>query len=177
MKNINAYACFYALFAILFIAGYRCAAWRIFGASAGNFDKNKTHYGGIATGFFTDGLQTNNETCGHAAMAFFLSSVGAVVTEADLIRQTGTDKMLSLADLDGIVRHFGFKTQMLRVKPSYFAGNPKASILHFSENHFVIFLENKNNEAVIFDPAYGQVYVRWNILKKIMSGYMLYVYN
>ena len=47
-----------------------------------------TSYGGIASGEWGGFVQTREETCGHAATAFFLSSVGFPVTEAALIRET-----------------------------------------------------------------------------------------
>jgi hypothetical protein len=140
-------------------------------------NEHSTHYGGVKTGAWAEFIQTEKETCGHATAAFFLTAVGFPTTEDSIIRRTGTVSMLSLADLDDILVSRGLKTQLLKVSPAYFKKNPQSAILHLSENHFVVFLREEQGEALLFDPAYGQVYIPWKNLTKIFSGYMLYAYK
>ena len=85
--------------------------------------------------------------------------------------------MLSLADMGRVFAGRGLKTQALKVSPGYFEKHPAPAILHFSNNHFVVFLREENGEPEIFDPAYGQVFVPWKTLLRLFSGYMLYVYQ
>jgi ABC-type bacteriocin/lantibiotic exporter with double-glycine peptidase domain len=130
-----------------------------------------THYGGVKTGTWTEFIQTDKETCGHATAAFFLTAVGLPTTENSIIRRTGTASMLSLADLDDILVTRGLKTQLLKVSPAYLKKNPQSAILHFTESHFVVFLRGARGEALLFDPAYGQVYVSWKTLTRIFRLY------
>jgi ABC-type bacteriocin/lantibiotic exporter with double-glycine peptidase domain len=93
------------------------------------------------------------------------------------MEETGTTLMLSLGEMDKVFKKRGLKTQALRVDPEYFKKHPATAILHFSSRHFVVFLGEENGEAVIFDPAYGKVFVPWKILLRLFSGYMIYVYK
>ncbi|MDR2634123.1 MAG: hypothetical protein LBC51_10980 [Treponema sp.] len=110
----------------------------------------------------------------YAALAFFLTHIGFPANEASLIRETGTDSMLSLSDMDMV---FTKRGQVLQVDPQYFKQHPATAILHLSTRHFVVFLGVEKGEPELFDPAYGQVFIPWKILLRRFSGYMLYVYQ
>jgi hypothetical protein len=142
-----------------------------------HFENNFTHYHGVIAGHYGEYIQKNALTCGQAALAFFMSSIGKKETEYSVSAKTKKEAMLSLHDMDIFVRLYGLKTQVLKIKPDYFRKNPVQSILHLKEKHYIVFLEDAGGYALIFDPAYGKVYVPWNELRKIMSGYMLYVYK
>jgi ABC-type bacteriocin/lantibiotic exporter with double-glycine peptidase domain len=161
----------------VFILAYKGVVWKLFSGRNFIYDDIITNYGGIITGEWQEYIQSKEETCGQAAMAFFLSNVGVDTSEDSIIEQSGTSSMLSLADLERIALSYDFKTQLVRVKPAFFRNKPAAAILHFTGRHFIVFVQTINDEAVIFDPAYGQVYVSWRILSKLFSGYMLYIYN
>ncbi|MDR1108618.1 MAG: hypothetical protein LBL19_06250 [Spirochaetaceae bacterium] len=139
--------------------------------------EHRTQYGGVKTGAWIEFIQTGEETCGHAVAAFFLTATGIPTTENSIIRRTGTVSMLTLADLDDILVSRGLKTQLLKVSPAYFKKNPQSAILHFTESHFVVFLREEQGEALLFDPAHGQVYITWKNLSRVFSGYMLYAYK
>jgi ABC-type bacteriocin/lantibiotic exporter with double-glycine peptidase domain len=162
---------------VIFVTAYRLATWYSFTGQSHIAMECATSYGGIASGEWGDFVQTEKETCGHAAMAFFLSNVGFPTSEGTIIQETGTSTMLSLADMDQLFTSRGLKTQLLQVDPAYFRRNPTTAILHFSSQHFVVFLQEENGEPVIFDPAYGQVFIPWKILLRLFSGYMIYVYR
>ncbi|MDR0628165.1 MAG: hypothetical protein LBG24_00680 [Treponema sp.] len=153
---------------IIFVAVYRLAVGYSFSGQPQIAVECATAYGGIASGEWGGFVQTREETCGHAALAFFLTPA----TEASLIRETGTDSMLSLADMDMVFTKRGLKTQMLQVDPQYFKQHPATAILHLSSRHFVVFLGVENGEPELFDPAYGQVFVPWKTLLRLFSGYM-----
>jgi ABC-type bacteriocin/lantibiotic exporter with double-glycine peptidase domain len=162
---------------IIFIAAYKLAAWRFFSGPPRLAAESVTSYGGIASGQWSGFVQSGEETCGHAAAAFFLSGAGFPETEASIIAETGTASMLSLADMDRLFTSRGLKTQLLKVDPGYFKKRPAAAILHFSSRHFAVFMREENGEPVIFDPSYGQVFVPWKTLLRLFSGYMLYAYQ
>jgi ABC-type bacteriocin/lantibiotic exporter with double-glycine peptidase domain len=166
-----------ALWGMGFIAGYKGVVGYWFSGQPHIGVECATSYGGIASGEWGGFVQTREETCGHAALAFFLTHIGFPVTEASLIRETGTDSMLSLADMDLVFTKRGLKTQLLQVDPQYFKKHPAAAILHCSSQHFVVFLREETGEPELFDPAYGQVFVPWKTLGGLFSGYMLYVYQ
>jgi ABC-type bacteriocin/lantibiotic exporter with double-glycine peptidase domain len=129
-----------------------------------------TSYGGVTSGGWGNFIQTGEETCGHAATAFFLSGIGFTASEASMINETGTTGMLSLADMERIFTGRDLKTQLLKVDPGYFKQRPVPAILHFSSDHFVVFLREENGEPEIFDPAYGQVFVPWKTLLRLSMG-------
>jgi ABC-type bacteriocin/lantibiotic exporter with double-glycine peptidase domain len=162
---------------IIFAAGYRLAAWHSFSGQALIAVECATTYGGVASGEWGGFIQNGEETCGHAAVAFFLTNIGFPVTEASIIRETGTSSMLSLADMGQVFTSRGLKIQAIQVDPVYFKKHPAAAILHFSSRHFVVFLREENGEPEIFDPTYGQAFVSWKTLLRLFSGYMLYVYQ
>jgi hypothetical protein len=162
---------------VIFLVSYKITVGYIFSGSENLNQDAATSYGGIKTGEFAEFTQTGEETCGHAVLAFFLTNIGFPTTEAAFIDLYGTDSMLSLSALETVFTSYNFKTQLLKVEPEYFRTHPEVSILHFSAQHFVVFLEEDNGEAVIFDPVYGKVYVSWAILSRLFSGYMLYIYN
>jgi ABC-type bacteriocin/lantibiotic exporter with double-glycine peptidase domain len=161
---------------IIFAAAYKFAAWHCFSGQPRLAVECAVSYGGVVSGQWGGFVQSGEETCGHAALAFFLSGVGFPVTEASIIAETGTASMLSLADMDRVFTSRGFKTQLLKVDPGYFKKHPAAAILHFSSRHFVVFMKEENGEPVIFDPSYGQVFVPWKALLRLFSGYMLYAF-
>jgi hypothetical protein len=162
---------------LIFLTVYKLAVWYWFSGPPHIVEESTTHYGGIKTGELSEFIQTGEETCGHAVLAFFLTKIGVPETESSLVERLGTVAMLSLADLEKVFVEKGFKTQLLKVTPAYFRKRPTTAILHFSGKHFVVFLQEENGKPVIFDPSYGQVYVSWKILIRLFSGYMLYVYK
>jgi ABC-type bacteriocin/lantibiotic exporter with double-glycine peptidase domain len=162
---------------VIFAAAYKLAAWHYFSGQQRLAVEYATSYGGVASGQWGGFVQSGQETCGHAALAFFLSGVGFPETEASIIEETGTASMLSLADMDRVVASRGLKTQLLKVDPGYFKKRPVPAVLHFSSQHFVVFMRVENGEPVIFDPACGQVFVPWKTLLRLFSGYMLYIYQ
>jgi ABC-type bacteriocin/lantibiotic exporter with double-glycine peptidase domain len=162
---------------IVFVSAYKLAAWHYYAGQPDLAVECTTPYGGIASGELTGFVQTGEETCGHAVLAFFLSGVGISETEASIIEETGTASMLSLADMDRAFTRRGFKTQLLKIDPEYFRERPVIAILHFSSQHFVVFLQEENGEAVIFDPSYGRVFFPWKNFLSLLSGYMLYIYQ
>jgi ABC-type bacteriocin/lantibiotic exporter with double-glycine peptidase domain len=162
---------------IIFVTAYKLAAWHYFSGQPRLAVECAASYGGVASGQWSGFVQSGQETCGHAALAFFLSGVGFPETEASIIEETGTASMLSLTDMDRAFTRRGLKTQLLNVDPGYFKKHPVPAILHFSSRHFVVFLQEEKGEPVIFDPSYGQVFVPWKALLRLFSGYMLYVYQ
>lgn len=161
----------------MFLAAYKLTAYYLFSGKGVLADTYTTHYGGIRTGGLSEFIQTGKETCGQAAAAFFLTKAGIPATESALIQHLGTDSMISLADIEQVFLDNGFKTQTLNVAPQYFKRRPATALLHFKEGHFAVFIRSENGTPMLFDPAYGQVYVSWNILTALFSGYMLYVYT
>jgi ABC-type bacteriocin/lantibiotic exporter with double-glycine peptidase domain len=162
---------------IIFVTAYKLTTWHCFTGQPRLTVEYATSYGGVASGQWGGFIQNGQETCGHAVLAFFLSGLGFQATEASIIEETGTSSMLSLADMDRVFTSRGLKTQLLNVDPGYFKKRPAAAILHFSSRHFIVFMQEENKEPVIFDPAYGQVFVPWKTLLRLFSGYMLYVYQ
>jgi ABC-type bacteriocin/lantibiotic exporter with double-glycine peptidase domain len=162
---------------LVFTAAYKAAAGCWFSGQPRLAVECAVPYGGIVSGGWGNFVQTGEETCGHAAAAFFLSGIGFQASEASIIDEMGTAAMLSLADMERVFAGRGLKTQLLQVDPGYFKQHPLPAILHFSSRHFVVFLREENGEPEIFDPAYGQVFVPWKILLRQFSGYMLYVYQ
>jgi hypothetical protein len=162
---------------LFFLLFYKFIAGYLF-SGQNNLEKDViTPYGGIGTGELAEFTQTGQETCGHAVLAFFLTSIGNPRTEAAIVKLFGSGSMLSLYDLETVFISYGFKTQLLKLDPEYFRSHPQPAILHFSARHFVVFLGEEGGEPVIFDPAYGKVYLPWAVLSRLFSGYMLYVYN
>jgi hypothetical protein len=162
---------------LVFVAGYKITMRHTFTRSGTIAQDSAVHYGGISTGELTEFIQTGKETCGHAVLAFFLTKIGIPTTEQSIIEQFSSASMLSLADLEKIFINHGFKTQLIKVSPEYFKKHPVTAILHLTEKHYIVFLGEENGEASIFDPAYGMVYLPWNKLLNLFSGYMLYVYT
>jgi ABC-type bacteriocin/lantibiotic exporter with double-glycine peptidase domain len=162
---------------IAFVSSYKLAAWHYYSGQPILAVECTTPYGGIVSGELMDFNQTGEETCGQAVLAFFLSGVGCPETEASIIEETGISSMLSLADMNQVFTSRGFKTQLLKVDPEYFKERPVTAILHWSSQHFVVFLQEENGEPVIFDPNYGRVFVSWKNLLGLLSGYMLYIYQ
>jgi ABC-type bacteriocin/lantibiotic exporter with double-glycine peptidase domain len=162
---------------IVFVTAYKLAAWHLYSGRPHFAADYAASYGGVVSGQWGGFVQSEQETCGHAALAFFLTNIGIAETEASIINETGTASMLSLADMDRVFTGRGLKTQVLNVDPEYFKKQPVPAILHFSSRHFVVFLREEAGEAVIFDPAYGQVFVPWETLLRLFSGYMIYVYQ
>jgi hypothetical protein len=162
---------------IVFITAYKLVVWHLFSGNPQLALECATAYGGIASGEWGEFIQTGEETCGQATLAFFLSGIGFPETEASIISETESTSMLSLADMDRVFTDRGLNTQLLNVGGEYFREHPTSSILHFSSRHFVVYMREENGEPVLFDPAYGKVFVSWKKLLRQFSGYMLYVYK
>jgi ABC-type bacteriocin/lantibiotic exporter with double-glycine peptidase domain len=175
MKRCRAFKL--VIIGVVFVGIYKLTAWHYFSGKPHFAMDYSTPYGGLSSGLWGGFVQSGEETCGHAALAFFLSGIGFPETETSIIDEIGTQSMLSMADMDKVFTGRGLKTQLLSLKPSYFRKRPAAAILHFSSRHFVVFLSEEKGEPVIFDPAYGHVFVPWKTLLRLFSGNMLYVYQ
>ena len=168
---------FVVLIFIVYIFCYKLLEMEIFVVKSKLSNGCTTGYGGVYTGEDVLYVQKSEYTCGQSVLAYFLTKVGINETEETIINYLDTDGMLSLADLEKVFIAYGFNTQVLKIKPSFFRKNPKASILHLKTNHFIVFLNEHKKETIIFDPMYGLVYLPWKRLLKIISGYMLYIYE
>jgi hypothetical protein len=165
--------CFTAGFAF-----YRFFAFTAFSQkSSPHFAGSFTPYNGVIAGQYGEYVQTNAAYSSQVALAFFMSSIGRKETERSVAGKLKKDAVPSLYDMEVFVRSYGLKTQLLKLKPDYFRKRPVQSILRLKENRYIVFLEDAGRYAAVFDPAYGKVYVPWNKLRKMMSGYMLYVYR
>lgn len=165
------------LIGVVFIPAYKLLQADLFINKSKLITDSLTHYGGIYTGEEVNFNQTGENTCGQAVLAYFLTKVGKPETESTIINFLNNDSTLSFADFIQVFQYHGLKTQALEVKPSFFKENPQTSILHITSGHFIVFLREYLDEVLVFDPAYGLVYITWDKLLEIFSGYMLYVYE
>jgi ABC-type bacteriocin/lantibiotic exporter with double-glycine peptidase domain len=177
MKQRPAWYALLVVFSILLVGIYKLTVYYTYRGKGVLAEASTTHYGGIQTGELHEFIQTRKESCGQAAAAFFLTTIGIPESEASLIEQLGTAGMVSLADIEQVFRGKGFNTQSVKVAPEYFRNRPVPGILHFTEAHFVVFIREEQGNPMLFDPAYGLVYVSWDIVNTLFSGYMVYVYK
>lgn len=142
-----------------------------------NFDNCKTSYRGVSTGLWTENLQETDYDCGENALSFFLNAINIPTTPKQVRNLCKKEGVLSLYDLQNIVEKYGLKTQAIKVKPKSFKEKPTQAIIHLKQNHYVVLVKWNKKEVVLFDPAYGQVYVDWNVFLDEFSGNILYIYE
>ena len=143
------------------------------------FEPLYTDYGGIISENWTQYIQKNTKTCGMACLSFLLSKTGYNITESEISSLLNkTNEYISFSDMERIAQYKRLNCQSLEVDKKYFKEHPALSIVHYGEEHFIVFVsEYYNEEIVIFDPSYGKVYLSWNKFLKKFDGKMFYVYK
>ena len=138
-----------------------------------------TPYHGIITGLWEGYKQSSSDSCGASCLAFILNGVGIKTGEDDIYSYLGKEEgFLSFSEMEKYVNKLGLKSQSLEVDKDYFLNNPTVAILHFDGNHFVVYYsEHSESEIILFDPAYGKVYISDVNLKKHIDGKILYIYT
>lgn len=140
------------------------------------FDSRRTEYGGLYTGLWTESLQPTADGGGESALAFLLNAAGFPTTTAEIRRESGSEGSLSLEQLGSAALLRGFQTQLVRVQPEYFRENPVPAVLQLTDGRTVVFVEDADSQALLFDPEFGQVYLPWENLPDVFSGKLLYLY-
>lgn len=120
-------------------------------------------------------LQTHELTCGAAALATVLSTLGRATTEGEVLAavlsdtsvRDSTARSLTARDLERAARGFGFRAVTLEALPGPAASRtlealrPAICRIRLYEDflHFVVVRDFSEGWVLIDDPAYGRVRV------------------
>jgi len=122
--------------------------------------------------------QSTNNSCGAAALAFALTSLGDQVFEQDIvslmpdIEQSGAN----LKQLANIAENRGFRAQGWQAKRinTIPHGSGIVNLVHLQWNHFVVAIKLIGDEVLLMDPAVGSILrIAQSELEKKWSGYVL----
>ncbi|MEM1155297.1 MAG: cysteine peptidase family C39 domain-containing protein [Pseudomonadota bacterium] len=122
-------------------------------------------------------LQSSENTCGAAALAFSLTFLGDEVFEADLVEilPSVQDGGYSLLELKNAAERRGFSAVGYRSFDEITrAAMTTPYIVHLNEGHFVVVLSKVGSDFLAFDPAQGITsLVDASVLEQASSGYVL----
>ncbi len=120
-------------------------------------------------------LQSAPESCGFAALAFYLSAQGIPTTEREISEHFGREEWMTFAEMVEYLELRGLEGRGIEVTPDFFVEDPMYSVVHLREEHFVVYVAAlRGNHAVVFDPTSGYVRMSDDELARRMSGYVLY---
>jgi len=125
-------------------------------------------------------LQTDELTCGVAALATLLSTYGdETVTEEDLLRQEQEllqGKGLSLYQLKKLAEKRGFKAEGYQMDLANLFDFKAPMLLHIvtgAGGHYVVFLGIYKDRIYLSDPAAGQVRMSLEEFSRVFTGAVL----
>jgi ATP-binding cassette subfamily B protein len=109
--------------------------------------------------------------CGAACLATVLRSFGDHVPLADLrdLTSTGRDGVSALG-IASAARERGYEATGLRVAADDLEDLPAGAILHWSGNHFVVFVDVGPHGVTVLDPAFGERLVPHEAAALKLSG-------
>ncbi|MFP4114120.1 MAG: cysteine peptidase family C39 domain-containing protein [Spirochaetota bacterium] len=123
-------------------------------------------------------LQSSPESCGFAALAMYLSVQGVQVSEQRIIAHFSRDDWMTFAEMQEYVHLHGLRGRGLQIDPSLFLEHSMLSIVHLTEEHYVVYLTDlPGDNGLIFDPGVGYLRIPVNQLSKRMSGYVFYAHR
>lgn len=115
--------------------------------------------------------QATDAECGIACLAMVLCFFGRPTTRDDVrnVLGVGRDGASARALADG-AKHFGLRARGVRIDVDGFAHLPKASILHWSFHHFLVFVSATPTGISIVDPRSGPAFIPLEEVKKCFTG-------
>ncbi len=102
-------------------------------------------------------LQTTKADCGPACLTALLRHLGRDVLLEEVRSRCGTglEGSTALALIEG-ARHFGLRGRGVGVDVDGLRHLPAGAVLHWSFNHFVLFLRLRRNAVEVMDPRLGR---------------------
>ena len=118
--------------------------------------------------------QLEETECGTACLAMVLRFFGRRVSLEELRDDTGTDRDgVSARDLVTAARRHGLRTRALRLGIDDLGYLPRAAVLHWEFNHFVVFDKVRVDGVDVIDPATGPRHVGRQELLGAFTGVAL----
>ena len=119
-------------------------------------------------------LQAEAAECGLACLAMVAGAHG-LDTDLPTLRQrfSLSLKGVTLADMVRMADALQFNSRALRAEPAELAQVQLPCVLHWDLNHFVVLVALNRDEAVIHDPARGQLTLKLAELSRHFSGVLL----
>ena len=119
-------------------------------------------------------LQAEAAECGLACLAMVAGAHG-LDTDLPTLRQrfSLSLKGVTLADMVRMADALQFNSRALRAEPPELAQVQLPCVLHWDLNHFVVLVALNRDEAVIHDPARGQLILKLAELSRHFSGVLL----
>ena len=119
-------------------------------------------------------LQAEAAECGLACLAMVAGAHG-LDTDLPTLRQrfSLSLKGVTLADMVRMAEALQFNSRALRAEPAELAQVQLPCVLHWDLNHFVVLVALNRDEAVIHDPARGQLILKLAELSRHFSGVLL----
>jgi len=121
-------------------------------------------------------LQAEAAECGLACLAMVAGAHG-LDTDLPTLRQrfSLSLKGVTLADLVRMADALQFNARALRAEPEQLGQVALPCVLHWDLNHFVVLVRLRGDEAVIHDPARGELRMKMAVLSRHFSGVLLEV--
>lgn len=119
-------------------------------------------------------VQMDSLECGATCLAMILAYYGKwlplsqVRVACGVSRDGSSGKNLLIA-----ARNYGLVGKGRRVKTIDPAEIPLPCILHYNQNHFVVFCGYKNGKAIINDPARGRILVPMDEFNQSFQGFLM----
>jgi hypothetical protein len=121
-------------------------------------------------------LQSRDNSCGLAALAYLMSYLGMPTREGELlpVARLGVDG-ISMADLAVVARQRGLLAWGELQNFDALRETPKPVIAHIRDDHYVVVLSVGRLGVDCFDPSQGYVRIPEVDFRKVWRGYALVV--
>ena len=119
-------------------------------------------------------MQANALECGVVSLAMILAYHGKWVPLQQVREACGVSRDgVSGKNLLAAARSFGLEGRGKRVEEIDPAQIPLPCILHYNNNHFVVFCGYRSGKAVINDPARGRILVSREEFQNVFHGFLM----
>ena len=121
-------------------------------------------------------LQTKENTCGPAALAYLLNYYGLDINEIDIAEQIKLSRYgANMLELKKAASVFNFNAKGYKGNYEWLEQQALPLIAHINDKHYVVINKIVNENVYMFDPLEGHVILKRSDFERIWSGYVLTV--
>ena len=121
-------------------------------------------------------LQSRENTCGPAALAYILNFYGLETDEDDILKHVHISSYgTSMLQLKNAAKDFGFIGKGYKSNYKWLKQQALPLIAHVNDKHYVVINKIINNRIYLFDPLEGHIILEKNDFENLWSGNVLTV--
>lgn len=121
-------------------------------------------------------LQSQDNTCGPAALAYILNYYGVDTSETEVVKHVAMSRFgTSMLQLKKAANNYGFNGVGFQGNYLWLENQTLPLMAHVNDKHYVVINKIIDNRVYLFDPLEGHVILKKNDFENLWSGNVLTV--